>query len=509
MKSQRNLGFLLSYVSIFISSVIGITFTPYMISSLGKTEYGLYQLLYAAIGYIAMLDFGLGGTLTRYILKYRSYGDEQRVDSVVTMCVKIYSIIALAVFFLTVVVSFNLKSFFKGSINAENAAYARRLFLIMGATTAISLVSHALSGIETAYEKYAVIKCAYLFKQLSRVGIIILLIKFGWGALAVVTADFIITVLIAAFDIYYCTAVLKASLLKGKWESEMFRGLCSFSFFVFLQIVVVQINNGLDRIILGRYSTLEIVALYGVVMQLYALFNSMGGVVSSITLPKISNAVFSNVSVNELTDCCALYSRYQLHITAPLMGGFMLFGKLFASLWSPDYNSTQVLLITVIIVLPQLLESVEGTIFNVMKAKNMQATRSLILIGVALLNVILTVLLLKVMPVYGAAVGTFISFVIGNTILSNIYYHKKVGINIPRYFKRLFKGILPAWIIAFIIGIFISLLPFGGWGGLILKCLAYCIIYAVLIWLLGLDGSEKQVLLRFVKKFKGGHANVE
>ena len=70
--NQRTIGFVLSYVSIFVSSIAGIAFTPYMILKLGDIEYGLYQLLYSAIGYVALLDFGLGSTLTRYILKYKS-----------------------------------------------------------------------------------------------------------------------------------------------------------------------------------------------------------------------------------------------------------------------------------------------------------------------------------------------------------------------------------------------------------------------------------------------------
>ena len=76
MRNQRGAGFVLSYISIFISSVVGILFTPYMISTLGQVEYGLYQLLYAAIGYISLLDFGLGSTLTRFILKYRADGNK-------------------------------------------------------------------------------------------------------------------------------------------------------------------------------------------------------------------------------------------------------------------------------------------------------------------------------------------------------------------------------------------------------------------------------------------------
>ena len=151
MKNQRKVGFVLSYLSIFVSSMVGILFTPYMISSLGPTEYGLYQLLYSVIGYVALLDFGLGGTLTRFILKYRSENNHEKVNAVITMCVKIYSIFGIAVMVIVWILSLNLDVLFKTTITAENLEYAQKLFLTMGATTSISLISHALVCVETAY----------------------------------------------------------------------------------------------------------------------------------------------------------------------------------------------------------------------------------------------------------------------------------------------------------------------------------------------------------------------
>lgn len=502
LKSQSGLGFVLSYLNIFVSSLVGILFTPYMISSLGSTEYGLYQLLYATIGYVALLDFGLGSTLTRFILKYKAEGDQEKIDAVTTMCMKIYCGIGAIVLLLVWIFSFNLEVVFKGSITPENVAYAKKLFLVMGATTSVSFISHALSGVMLAYEQYAVAKGVSILRQLLRIVLIIVLIELQWNAMAIVITDFILSVIMAVFDFSYCKFVLKSKIFIHRWHGEMFRSLFSFSFFVFLQIIVTQVNNGMDRVLLGIFGTLELVALYGVAFQLYNLFNSIGGVVTGITLPQVSRAVFSNSSVDETTDCCAHYSRYQLHILAPLLGGFLILGKQFISLWTPDYDPTQVYIITLLIVVPQILESTEGTIFNVMKAKNLQATRSLILICVAVFHIILSAVLVQVMPVYGTAIGTFISFVIGNNIISNIYYQKKVGINVPRFFKKLLHGILPVFILSVILGFFIALIPLGGWIGFIVKGFLYIIVYLILILLFGINRDEKRLLQKILNKFK-------
>lgn len=500
VKNQRGAGFILSYVSILISSVVGILFTPYMISTLGQIEYGLYQLLYATIGYIALLDFGLGGTLTRFILKYRAEGNVKKERTVTTMCVKIYCAFGLIAMIAVSVVSLNLDVIYKETITAENLTYARKIFMIMGFTTSLSLISHAMTGIQTANEKYIVSKTVYIFRQLLRVVIIIIMFGFKATAMSVVLADLFVTAVLLLFDVLYCKFALKAQLFFGKWDKALFNSLFSFSIFVFLQIVVTQANIGLDKMILGRYADLAFVALYGVVMQLHSLFNSVGNVISSVTLPQISNLVFSNASVEDTTDCCARYSRYQLHILAPLIGGFVVLGQHFSGLWAPQYDSFSVYMVSLLIIVPQILESVEGTIFNVMKAKNLQATRSLILFGVMFLHIILSVSFVKVSPVYGPALGTSISFIIGNSILSNIYYHKKVGINIFRYFKKLFAGILPSLLISILIGFLVNLIPFAGWFGFVVKGSLYVIEYAILVLLLGLDKSEKQLLKKIVKK---------
>ena len=502
MKNQRKAGFVLSYISIFVSSVIGIAFTPYMIAQLGKDEYGLYQLLYAVIGYFSLLDFGLGGTLTRFILKYKAEGDNKKVKSVITMFVKIYCTIGLSVLIITFIGSYFLENLFHASINGANLTNAKIVFIIMGATTALSFVRHALSGIQSAEEQYVVMKLVVIAQHIFRMILILILLHLGVGAIGVAFADLIVTSILLLFDMYYCKFVMHYNLMKGKWNTPLFKALFTFSVFVFLQIIVTQINNGLDRIILGRYATLELVALYGVAMQLYNLFNSLGGVIAGITLPQVSKVVFSGADVDKTTNCCAHYSRYQLHISALLLGGFLVLGKHFISIWTPGYDSTQVYVIVLLIVVPQFLESVEGTVFNVMKAKNLQTTRSLILVGVAVLHIILSVILVHMMPVYGTALGTCISFVIGNNILSNIYYHKKVGVNMIQYFKKLFDGILPAWCLVQVIGLAIAKLPLSGWIGFAIKGLCYSIVYIIVFYYIGINQSEKALVHTCLKKLK-------
>ena len=65
-KSQRKTGVLLSYAILVMDSVLGIVYTPILLNSLGENEYGLYQLIGSLINYFAVMDLGLGGTITDF-----------------------------------------------------------------------------------------------------------------------------------------------------------------------------------------------------------------------------------------------------------------------------------------------------------------------------------------------------------------------------------------------------------------------------------------------------------
>ena len=504
MKSQRKIGMVLSTMQIFVSSVVGLLFTPFLIKSLGEVEYGLYQLLYATIGYLALLDFGLGSTITQFVLKGQKGNEEQRVssNSVITMCLKIYGVVITIILVLTVLVANNLKFFYPATITSDNFAYARELFMVMGVTTVITLFSHALSGIETAYEQYIVTKGVRLLQQIIRVVVLVVLFCSGMKALAIVYVDLVLAVFLLLFDILYCKFKLHINFGEGRWDTELFKRISKFSVFVFLQIIVTQINNSVDRVLLGRYASLQLVGLYAVAMQLYNMFNSFGGVIPGVSIPQISRLVYSGATDDEVTDYCASISRLQFLVLMMMTGGFALYGKHFVSCWTSEYNNHQVWIITLLIILPQVFEFIETPIFYVMKAKELQGVRSIILSCVAAGNIVISLIFLKISPTYGCAWGTFISFIVGNNILANIYYHKKVGINIPRYLKALFKGLLPAWLISLVIGGIINVIPGQGWGSLLLKCVLYVGVYVGLMCSFGLNKAERGLILTPIMKLR-------
>ena len=88
---QLKIGALLSYVSLGLSSIISILYTPIMLALLGQSEYGLFNLSNSIIGYLGVLDFGLGNAVVRYTSKYRALEDKDGEQNLHGMFIIIYS----------------------------------------------------------------------------------------------------------------------------------------------------------------------------------------------------------------------------------------------------------------------------------------------------------------------------------------------------------------------------------------------------------------------------------
>lgn len=71
---QLKVGVLLSYLTLGLSNLIALIYTPFMLRMMGQSEYGLYSLVASVVAYLTILDFGFGNAIVRYTAKYRAEG---------------------------------------------------------------------------------------------------------------------------------------------------------------------------------------------------------------------------------------------------------------------------------------------------------------------------------------------------------------------------------------------------------------------------------------------------
>lgn len=95
--SQLKKGALLSYINLFVTNVTGILVTPFVIKSLGDSEYGLYTLIGAFVGYLSVLDLGLNNAIVRFVALYRAEKSKKSEENFLAISFLIYGLIALLI----------------------------------------------------------------------------------------------------------------------------------------------------------------------------------------------------------------------------------------------------------------------------------------------------------------------------------------------------------------------------------------------------------------------------
>ena len=86
---QIKIGALISYFAIAFNMVAGLIYTPWMITQIGKNNYGLYTLATSLIT-IFVMDFGMSAAVSRFVSKYRAEDNQEAVNNFLGMAYKLY-----------------------------------------------------------------------------------------------------------------------------------------------------------------------------------------------------------------------------------------------------------------------------------------------------------------------------------------------------------------------------------------------------------------------------------
>ena len=102
----------------------------------------------------------------------------------------------------------------------------------------------------------------------------------------------------------------------------------------------------------------------------------------------------------------------------------------------------------------------------------------------------------------GAAIGTTLALFAGQYAMMNWYYYKKIGLDIPAYWKMAASITLKMAPLAIPAALLNLLLPGGGWLGLLVKIGMFSLLYLPYAWKLLLDDYEKGLARSILRRFK-------
>lgn len=485
-------GAALSYTNTLLSNVINLVFTPFLLTTLGKSEYGLYTLIGAFVGYMAVLDFGLGNTITRYVAKYRAQNDKQGEQGFLSLAFLVYAVLTVIAVAVGMSMLPILPKIFGSSLTASELDTARKMFEVLIVNIGLTLFLNAFTAIMSGYEKFVFPRTMAIVRVIARPLAIIILLLMGYKALAIVAVDTVLNLLLLLVNMWFVFGRMKISMKYRSHDWPFVKEILMFSVFVFINMIVDQVYWRLGQLVVGIYYGAVPVAIFGLGMQFPVYYMSFSTAISGVFLPRATQMCVDNASTEELDSLFIKTGRIQFIVMGFILSGFILLGKPFVLLWA-GADCIQVYYIAIIAMIPLTIPLIQNVGISILQAKNLHAFRSIMYLLISVVNLGISIPLTRNIGIIGAVVGTSVSLIIGNIIVINIYYQKKVGLNIPKFFKEVLGRLLPAMILSAVVGIAFLYLPVGGWLGLLVKGILFTLIYGVSVWTIGMNSYEKKL----------------
>lgn len=503
-RNQLKVGAALSYISMGLGYIISIVYTPIMLRLLGQSEYGLYNLVASVVSYLGLLNFGFGSAYMRYYSRYKVKEDSGNIAKLNGMFLIIFTVISFITILAGSILILNIDAIFGDKLTLNELSTARTLMLIMVFNMALSFPASVFNSYITANEEYVFQKLVSMIKIVVNPFIMLPVLLMGYKSIGMVMVTTLLTIIVEIMNIIFCFRKLKMRFSFKSFDFMLMKEMAIFSSYLFMNMIIDQINWNVDKFVLGRYQGTISVAIYGLAAQLNSYYLSLSSAVSSVFIPRVNRMVAINNDNEELTGLFTRVGRIQFILLSLVCSGFVIFGQSFIAKWA-GYDYKDAYFIVLLLIVPVTIPLFQNLGIEIQKAKNMHQFRSWTYLFIAIGNVFLSIPLAKAYGGIGAAVGTAISITIGNTFVMNWYYHNRVGLDMVYFWKEILsfsKGL----ILPFVLGLMMYLLvDLNSIRNFLISGIIYVTVFSISIWFLGMNNYEKELISqpfrKIIKKF--------
>lgn len=497
--NQLKTGVLLSYITMILGSAISLFYTPVKLHLLGQSEYGLYQLVGSTVSYLGLLSFGLGSAYVRYYSIYKVKNDVDGIAKLNGMYITVFSIMGVVALLSGTILIINIEVLFENSLTVEEIETAKVLMTLMVINLGISFPFSIFSSYITAHEKYIFLKVVQIIKTILNPFLVLPLLLMGYQSISMVVVSMIFNIGTDIIYVRYCRNKLKMRFLFSGFDKKLFREITVFSSFIFINIIVDKVNWNLDKFLLGIYCSTSAVAVYAVASQISTYYISLSTAIASVFVSKINQIVAKSDDNKTLTELLIKVGRVQFLVLALIASGLVIFGKAFIRIWAGE-EYIEAYKMVFILVIPATVPLIQNVGIEIQKAKNKHQFRSWTYLIIAICNGLVSIPLCQRYGGIGCAIGTGVSFIIGNGMIMNIYYHKEIGLDMKCFWKQISSmcfGLMIPIALGVVIMMYIDLYKVTTF---VLVGVIYMLVYAISMWVISLNRYEKEMFKEIVLK---------
>lgn len=503
--NQLKAGVVLNYVVIFLNTVVGLLYTPYMLRMMGQSEYGLYSLVASVIAYLTVLDLGFGNAIVRYTAKFRAEKKTEEQYEMFGMFFLLYLVIGIIAFGIGLGLYFNVDTLFGNTMTAVELGRARIMMLLLVANLAFTFPMSIWGSVIQAYEDFVFQKSLNIIRIILNTVVMICLLHFGYKAVAMVVVQTIFNVLTLVINFIYCRRKLNIHIyFRFKhFHWGFLKEVALYSFWIFLNAIIDRVYWSTGQFVLGAMVGTAAVAVFAIAIQLEGMYMQFSTAISSVFLPKVTAMVATNRSRKEISDLFIRTGRIQYIVLAYILSGFIIFGRQFIELWA-GAGYSDAYMISLLFFIPLTVPLIQNLGITILQARNEMKFRSVLYIIIALVSLAMQIVLTGFFGGIGCAMGVSGALVVGQILIMNVYYRRRQDLDIMTFWKEISKmSIIPIVLIISSMLVIRHFFALDSWGKLILGIAAFSLVYIPLFFRFSMTDDERNLFISMFHKIFG------
>lgn len=475
-------------LSKFLDAILKFISLPILLIYFGKDNYGLITLALSVNAYLQLLDMGINTGAIKYFSEWLQVGKKELVDSVARTSLTFYGIIGLVNTILLLFLVFFGVSIF--SITHEQAETFKTLLLILASFSIFNWSTSVFNQLLIASESIYFVQQVNIYKSIFSFILVLFTTNFKLSVTAYFFSHIVInTAMIIPFYIKVSNIGLIRSFIPAfHWKD--FSVIFKYSLAI-IAIGVFQMSAAkLRPLVLGVYieNGVAAVADYRIIETITLFIISIGGMFSSIFLPKTSKllAEGNRLKIEKFAYQSTLYTSI---VCVMLCFPFILCGREILSMYvGDDYLYLNMWLILWVFTILGYLHStpVNSIVLATGKTKILIYSTAFSCIVSVLVNIYLVDYFGIGSAVVGYAVYIFIQMMFYYT-----YFNSKVlGLNSFKIFISFLKPTVLgglSWIVVYLLDIKFSFLALQAF----VKVFFWILIFSLLIFIFKLVNFKK------------------
>lgn len=501
---KRRAGVVVSYAYSIVQILVNLIYVPILLSGIGKSEFGLYQLVGSIIAYLSIANSTFSAGATRFYCKYYAAGDEEGASNTLGILRRIYRIAYLVIAAAVCVVIVVFSVVYQGAFSAWEIKESCLMLVILALNLALTMNNTMSVACITAHEEFAFLKLSQLGTLVLQPILVVLCIGIWPKAYTVALVQLFCNFLCRAIQQVFARRKLGMKVASHVVDRDLERKILLFSGGIVLGVVADQIFWKTDQLILGYLYGTASVAVYAVGAQIVNAYAPLGFAVSSVFMPHVSKLWQKGRDLKAISDLFVRVSRIALYPLLAVLLGFAVFGRDFIWLWAgADYGEAY--LVALIELVPFTIDVAQNIGLVILQVMNCYGFRAKMYFASAIANIALTVVLAQSMGIVGAALASAVAMLVCSGFILNWYYQKRIGLDMGAWWRSVLREAAPMVLLAACAGVAWGVFPgFSGcgWATLAAGIAAWAVAFALVSYFFCANEYEKSLVRGMLRRLR-------